>query len=169
MPCSKEGPVIIDQSCTAGAYVGIQQAMAEGRPIPEGWALDAEGNPTTDPAAALSGVLLPFGGYRGANLALIVELLAAGLTGGNWSHAAPAFNSGHSPPGVGLLIIAIDPAATGGADSARRAGGLIDFMRRDPGVHVPGLQKRRTAAEAQREGLNMDEDLWDRVKALALR
>src|SRR3546814_10585863 len=82
-----------------------------GREIPEGWALDPAGHPTTDARAALAGSLLPFGGARGANIALMVELLAAGLTGANWSREAPPFNKGAKSPGAGLFILAIDPLA----------------------------------------------------------
>ncbi len=82
-PLPEGGALVFDQSTAASSLVGIRQAASDGRPIPEGWALDSSGNPTTDPQAALSGTLLAFGGRRGANIALMVELLAAGLTGAN--------------------------------------------------------------------------------------
>lgn len=165
MPCDEYGSILIDQSSTAGAMVGIHQAKAARKPIPEGWALDADGNPTTDPAPALAGTLLPFGGYRGANIALMVELLAAGLTGGNWSHAAPAFNSGDRCPAVGLLIIAIEPGIVGGRDATSRVKQLIEVIRQDPGAHIPGLEKRQRAVLARSEGIEIDADLWKRVIA----
>ena len=92
-------PLIIDQSSSATAFVNVRQAAAEGRPIPAGWALDASGKPTTDAAEAVKGTLLAFGGARGANIALMVEVLAAGLSGANWSLDAPPFASGSKGPG----------------------------------------------------------------------
>ena len=72
--------------------------------------MDADGGPTTDPKAALRGALLAFGGARGANIALMVEVMAAGLAGANWALDAPSFTSGDRSPGAGLLVIAITPA-----------------------------------------------------------
>ncbi|TIW17972.1 MAG: Ldh family oxidoreductase, partial [Mesorhizobium sp.] len=88
-PAADGSPLVIDQSSSATAFVNIRKAAEDGRKIPEGWALDASGNPTTDPAAAMKGAMLAFGGQRGANIALMVEVLAAGLSGANWSLDAP--------------------------------------------------------------------------------
>jgi (2R)-3-sulfolactate dehydrogenase (NADP+) len=101
---------IIDQASSAGAWVRIRDAAAAGEPIPPGWALDADGNPTTDATAALLGPLLPFGGVKGSNLALVIELLSV-LSGASFSMDAPDFASGDQPPRVGLFLIALDPAA----------------------------------------------------------
>ena len=169
-PCGDE-IVAIDQSSTESAIVAIQQAADAGEPIPEGWAVDAGGAPTTDPAAALGGSLLPFGGARGANIALMVEILAAGLTGGNWSADAPAFNSGNACPGVGLLIVAIEPGQSfvdgrpGGF--ARHGQRLLDLLQRDAGVYIPGLAKSANAKRAGKTGLRVDPAVWAKVQAEA--
>jgi hypothetical protein len=99
----------VDQSSSAAAYVNVRDAAARGEQIPAGWALDATGQPTTDSEAALDGALLPFGGYKGANIAWMVELLA-GMSGANWSIDAPSFDSGSEHPGVGMFILALDPS-----------------------------------------------------------
>lgn len=104
-------PLVVDQASSATAFVNVREAATRGEAIPEGWALDATGAPTTDARDALTGMLLAFGGARGANIALIVEVLSAGLTGANWSLDAPSFQQGDASPGAGLFIVAIDPAA----------------------------------------------------------
>ena len=79
------GPsLLVDQASSQTAYVNIRSAAAQQRSIPDGWAIDETGRGTTDPSAALRGALLPFGGYKGANIALLVEMLAV-LSGANWS------------------------------------------------------------------------------------
>ena len=93
-PVAGGPPLLIDQSSSATAFVNIRAAAKAGKPIPDGWALDAEGRPTTDARQAVKGALLAFGGERGANIALMVEVLAAGISGANWSLDAPPFARG---------------------------------------------------------------------------
>ncbi|MDX6231115.1 MAG: (2R)-3-sulfolactate dehydrogenase [Nocardioidaceae bacterium] len=109
--CPRPGrrPIVVDQASSQTAYVNIRQAAENGEPIPSGWAVDAGGVPTTDASAALGGALLPFGGYKGGNIALLVELLAV-MSGAQWSLDAPAFDHGTASPGVGMFVIAIDPS-----------------------------------------------------------
>lgn len=89
--------------------MNIAHAALTGSDIPEGWAVDQEGNGTRNALAALGGALLPFGGHRGANLMLMVEVRAAGLTGANWSLDAPDINRGNQTPGCGLFILLLAP------------------------------------------------------------
>jgi (2R)-3-sulfolactate dehydrogenase (NADP+) len=103
-------PRLVDQASSAVAWVRIRDAAAAGEPIPLGWALDANGDPTTDAAAALKGPVLPFGGIKGSNLALIIELLSV-LSGASFSMDAPDFLAGDQPPRVGMFLVAIDPDA----------------------------------------------------------
>jgi len=136
-----DGPaLLIDQASSATAFVNLREAASRGAPIPEGWAVDGQGAPTTDPAAALTGHLLPFGGVRGANVALMVEILAAALTGANWSLDAPSFVTGDHSPGIGLFVLAIAPRGHA-ADLATRLGAHLERLA-GLGVHVPGKGKR---------------------------
>jgi len=169
MPSSDGESVVVDQSSAAGAFVAIRDAAAGGRAIPEGWALDGRGNPTTDAAEALEGVLLPFGGHRGANIALVVELLAGGLTGANWSHRAPAFNAGGASPRVGVTIIAIAPAVTDGPDHGEHTKTLLDFIRAEEGTHIPGPRKKACAEVAKEQGVAVSLQILDRVLRLSNR
>ncbi len=118
---------------------------------------------TTDPEKALAGTLLPFGGRRGANIALMVELLAAGLTGGNWSARAPAFNQGAASPGVGLFIMAVNPIATNGPGFTSHLRDLMEVLTAEEGIHIPGIEKTRRAVEANALGISVQKSCWDRV------
>jgi (2R)-3-sulfolactate dehydrogenase (NADP+) len=129
-------PLLIDQASSATAFVNLARAAAEGQPITEGWALDAAGQPTTDAQAALAGAMLPFGGYKGANVALMVEVLAAGLTGANWSLDTGHFLQGAEPPAAGMAAVAISPALCDPEFSGRLATQLDRLAAQ--GVHLPG-------------------------------
>ncbi|WP_449277903.1 Ldh family oxidoreductase [Leucobacter sp. GX24907] len=107
---SADGIRLIDQASSEVAWVSIRDAALRGESIPAGWAIDSDGNPTTDAAAAIEGALLPFGGHKGANITVMIELLAA-LAGGRFSLDAASFTEGEDCPEVGLWIIAIDPEA----------------------------------------------------------
>ena len=133
---SPESPLVIDQAASATAFFNIVRAASEKQAIPEGWAVNEQGNITTDPERALHGALMPFGGYKGANIALMVEVLSAGLAGSAWSLEAKDFRSGHESPGIGLTVITLSPAAINPHFADRHAQHLSRL--RDLGVHIPG-------------------------------
>ncbi len=149
-PMAGGDTLLIDQASSQTAYVKLRDAAARGEAIPPGWAIDADGRPTTDPAEALKGALLTFGGARGANVALMVEVLAAGLTGANWSLDAPSITAGDRSPGTGLLVIAIEPRAFGPGFAQR----LADHAARleAEGVHRPGRAKAAARRRASVTG-----------------
>ncbi|WP_324254729.1 Ldh family oxidoreductase [Halomonas sp. KAO] len=134
-------PLVIDQATSATAFVSLSQAAAEGRQIPEGWAIDERGEVTTDAAAVLRGALLTFGGAKGANLALMVECLAAGLSGAAWSLDMPDFQNGDQPIDAGMTIIAIQPSVIDEGFSSRFTRQLDRIAER--GVYVPGRRQVR--------------------------
>jgi len=160
------GAVVIDQSSTASALVAIKQAADRGEAIPADWALGPDGQATTDPVAALAGMLLPFGGARGANVALMVELMAAGMTGADWSFDSAAFNSGIEPPSVGYFLLAIDPDRTAGEGHRERVARLVESLESD-GAHVPGAERGRMSALALRNGMEVDTATWERIRRWA--
>lgn len=159
-------PLVIDQSSSATAFVSIREAAEEGRDIPEGWALDAFGGPTTDPAAAMKGALVAFGGNRGANIALMVEVLAAGLTGANWSLDAPSFTEGSEGPGTGLFVLALDPKLLD-PDFAGRLKSQLDRLALDHLVHIPGRSRGKARKLAKALGFDADAAVVARIAALA--
>lgn len=156
-------PLLIDQASSQAAFISIRKAAREGRSIPAGWALDADGNPTTDPALAVKGALLAFGGARGANIALMVEVLAGGVAGANWSLDSPSFTSGTESPGSGLLVVAIEPKVLA-ADFEQRLSRQLDRLERDYGVHIPGKGKGEAARRAAREGIAVEAELVARLR-----
>jgi (2R)-3-sulfolactate dehydrogenase (NADP+) len=140
VPRAGRAPFTVDQASSSTAFVSVRDAAAQGRPLPEGWALDPDGHPTTDPEAALAGALLPFGGYKGANMALLVELLSS-MAGGNWSMDAPPWDSGPRSPSVGMFVLAVDHGVLGRGFPARAEEHLARLA--ESGVQLPG--GRRTA------------------------
>ncbi|MCV9996636.1 Ldh family oxidoreductase [Pararhizobium sp. YC-54] len=154
-------PLVIDQSSSATAFVNVAAAAAEGRPIPEGWAVDKDGNATQDATAALAGALLPFGDRKGANLALMVEMLSAGLSGGAWSMDASNFQSGSSSPAVGLTVFAIIPAGLGD-DMIKRANAHVKRLQ-DNGVYVPGVSSDRIGKPLP-DSVDIPGDVYETIK-----
>ncbi|WP_042249854.1 Ldh family oxidoreductase [Paracoccus sp. PAMC 22219] len=159
-------PIVVDVSLSKVARGKIMAADQKGTAIPEGWALDADGQPTTDPAAALNGTMIPMGDAKGTALALMVELLAAGLMGANFGYEASSFFAADGPPsGVGQLILALDPDAF--SDMARvRIDDLADAMADQPGARLPGARRDDLRNDAVRAGLQIDDALLAQIDAL---
>lgn len=154
-------PLVIDASSSATAYVNLAQAAQEGRPIPPHWALDAEGQPTTDAAAGLAGSIAPAGGHKGSALALMVEVLAAGLTGASFSHQASSLGDDlGGPPRLGQTLIAIRP---GGPGFAERIETLLSDMAAQPGVRIPGERRHANRRRNEAEGVTVDADLMSQL------
>jgi (2R)-3-sulfolactate dehydrogenase (NADP+) len=135
-PVADGPPLLIDQASSAAAFVTVRRAAEAGAELPAGWAIDAGGDPTTDARAAMRGALLAFGGRRGANIALMVEVMAAGLTGACWSVDSPSFTEGEAPLDAGLLVIALAPDILA-PGLATRLSVHLDRLSAQ-GIHVPG-------------------------------
>ncbi|POA89982.1 Ldh family oxidoreductase [Pseudomonas protegens] len=161
-PCGDGRLLLIDQASSATAFVNLLKAAEAGEAIPEGWAVDAQGAGTLSAREAMHGALLAFGGSRGANIALLVEVLAGGVAGGNWSLDAPDFRSGGQSPGSGLLVIAIAPHLLDEQFEAR----LAQQMQRlaSLGVHPPGEAKQQAWARAQKEGISLPIGLYQQLE-----
>jgi (2R)-3-sulfolactate dehydrogenase (NADP+) len=151
-------PLMIDLSLSEVARGKVMVAAKEGRPIPLGWALDAEGQPTTDAKAALAGSMLAVGALsstKGAMLALVVELLVTALIGANFGFEASSFfvDEGNRP-GIGQAFLVIDPDALAGREAfLDRIEVLVREMLVDDGVRLPGARREALASHAEREGL----------------
>lgn len=153
-----------DQSTTSVALGRITMAKAAGESIPEGWAVDAEGHLTTDPDAALKGSLTSLGGlqqgYKGWGLGLMVELLAAGMTGGAASRDVKPLKAPEGDPhGLGQFFILIDPAASPAFYDRLHA--LSAAASEDEGTRMPGQNKRLNDA------VDVPEALWDLMLSLS--
>ena len=176
-------PFVLDMAQSAVSRGRIKLAELSGETIPDTWALDAGGLPTTDPAAALAGALLPFGGYKGYGLALAVEVLTGVLAGAdlgpeliNASLTGSASSGSATRTGtVGSLYVAIDPERFAGREAfAAQIARLVDVIKATPPapgydeVLVPGELEARAAQSAGETGIELDGTTIDLLRVLAM-
>lgn len=153
-------PLLIDLSLSEVARGKLMVAAKKGEPIPLGWALDAHGEPTTDPQAGLHGSMLPIGAVtspKGAMLALVVELLVTAVIGAQFGFEASSFfvDEGNRPR-IGQAFIVIDPGALAGREAfLDRIEVLITEMLKDEGVRLPGARREALRRRAEAEGLEI--------------
>lgn len=167
-PLNGHAPIVIDVSLSKVARGKIMAANQKGETIPEDWAFDNEGNPTTDPKAALAGTMAPLGDAKGVALALMVELLTAGLTGANFAFEQSSFfDAEGDPPGTGQLLIAIDPSAFGGGQSLERFGQLAGLIENAEGARLPGSRRHQIRNRIEAEGITADLELVSNIRAIA--
>ena len=162
-------PIVFDLATSAIAHGDVQIAARKGERLPPGMGVDSLGQPTQDPKAILEGgALLPFGGHKGSALSMMVELLAAALTGGNFSFE---FNWSEHPgartPWTGQLVIVIDPSKTAGQSFAERSQELVRQMHAAGLRRLPGDRRHRTRAKSQQTGIEMDTKDLRQLQALA--
>lgn len=163
-------PLVIDLSLSKVARGKVMLAAQRGTDIPEGWALDAEGLPTRDPKAALAGTMLPMGDAKGSALVLMVEILAAALTGSSFGYEASSFfDAEGGPPRVGQFFVLIDPTRFGGNGFGARVDALCTAILAQPGTRVPGMRRLELRARAAREGIEIPDALHGQLRALAAR
>ncbi|OZI82658.1 Ldh family oxidoreductase [Bordetella genomosp. 2] len=161
--------LVIDLSLSEVARGKLMVAAREGREIPLGWALDADGNPTTDPKAGLAGSMLPMGGAKGAMLALIVELLACALTGAHFGFEADSFFTDEGNQArIGQAFLAIDPGALAGREVyLERVETLVAAMLADSGVRLPGGRRAALQRQAEERGVEIPDALLAQLRELA--
>jgi len=170
-PRDGQPPMVFDQASSASARGEIQLHLRDGKPIPEGWAIGPDGCPTTDPAVALQGAQLPFGGHKGASIALMVELLAGALIGSVFSFEAKALDANDSgAPLGGEFMIAIDPSrCVGPADAAaqlRHAEALFERILAQQGTRLPSQRRHRARSQTARDGITIPAALLRELEAL---
>jgi (2R)-3-sulfolactate dehydrogenase (NADP+) len=146
-PLPDKPPIVVDLSLSKVARGNILVAKQKGEKIPGGWALDVAGKPTTDPAVALAGTMLPLGDAKGTALALMVELLAARLSHANFAAEASSFlDVKGPPPGTGQLLIAFDASGIGG--TLDHFAALAASIEAQPGARLPGARESVTVTDA---------------------
>lgn len=168
-PCTGHDPIVFDMATSAMAHGDVQIAARAGEQLPPGMGVDAQGQPTCDPKAILEGgALLPFGGHKGSALSMMVELLAAALTGGHFSWEFDwSGHPGAKTPWTGQLIIVIDPTKAEGERFAQRSRALVDHMQDVGLTRMPGERRYREREVAQREGVALTEQELQGLRALA--
>ena len=164
-------PLVFDQASSVSARGEIMLHERDGKPIPEGWAIGPDGRSTTDPSAALAGAQLPFGGYKGSALALMVELLAGALVGDVFSfEASERDNDDGGPPVGGELVVAIDPSRCVAED--QRAGqlahaeALFERILAQEGTRLPSDRRYRARLRTPEEGITIPASLHTTLEAL---
>jgi delta1-piperideine-2-carboxylate reductase len=164
-PCAGGEPIVFDMATSAMAHGDVQIAAREGRPVPLGTGLDKAGQATTDPQAILDGgALLPFGEHKGSALSMMVELLSAALTGGHFSFEFDwSSHPGARTPWTGQLLIVIDPDKGGGQAFAERSRVLMEQMQGVGVTRQAGERRYRNRALAQREGIPLGREEWERL------
>jgi (2R)-3-sulfolactate dehydrogenase (NADP+) len=168
-PRHGQPPVMIDLALSEVARGKIMVAAQQGKPIPLGWALDKDGNPTTDAKAALGGFMLPAGGSKGAMLALMVELLVTSLTGACFGAEVDSFfvDEGGRPR-LGHAFIAINPGSLAGQDTYyRRVDALLEVILADEGIRLPGDRRRELEAKARANGIPLAPAMLEQLRRLA--
>ncbi|MEE4681028.1 Ldh family oxidoreductase [Pseudomonas alliivorans] len=168
-PRHESTPLVFDLATSAMAHGDVQIAAREGRLLPEGMGVDRQGQATCDPKAILDGgALLPFGGHKGSALSMMVELLAAGLTGGNFSFEFDwSKHPGAQTPWTGQLLIVIDPDKGSGHSFAQRSEVLVQQLHGVGQTRMPGDRRHAQRARSLAHGIEMSVADVTRLQALA--
>jgi len=166
-PRKGKTPVVYDMATASMAMGEVQVAKREGHKVPLGTGLTKDGKETTDPGEiADGGVLLPFGGYKGSGIAMMVELLAGAMVGDNFSYETAAKdNNDGGPPSGGEFILAISPDKLSGNDWNKHSNGFFDKMKAMDGVRLPG--ERRHKNRLNKGPRNINKELVNKIKSLS--
>jgi delta1-piperideine-2-carboxylate reductase len=170
-PRAGQRPFVFDFATSVVARGEIELMGRAGKSLPPGWAIDADGEPTLDPAQALAGALLPFGGHKGSALSMMVELIAGPLIGEPTSRAAAALDNGDGgPPLGGELLIAMSPAVfTSGltGDWHEQAEAFFAQAREQPGVRLPSDRRHEARQRSERYGVGVPDALLRELAGLS--
>ena len=166
-PRKNNTPVVYDMATASMAMGEVQVAKREGHKVPLGTGLTKDGKDTTDPAEiADGGVLLPFGGYKGSGIAMMVELLAGALVGDNFSYETAAKdNNDGGPPSGGEFILAISPDKLSDKDWDKHANEFFEKMKSMGEVRLPG--ERRHKNRLDKGPRNINEELVNKIRSLS--
>ena len=165
-PRPGQPPMIFDQASSVTARGEVMIAKRDGHQAPEGAGIGPDGNPTRDPAAILEGAQSPFGGYKGAAIALMVDLLAGPMIGELTSLEIEAEDDGVGPALGGQLILAFDPARLGGADAAANGECLFQALLAENGVRLPGMRRAAVRPTTPVEGVEIPTSLYEEILGL---
>jgi ureidoglycolate dehydrogenase (NAD+) len=175
VPAAQEAPVVLDMATSVVAHGKVKGAADRGEAIPEGWAVDTEGRPTTDPVQALAGALLPFGGFKGSGVSLLVDLIAGALAGArSGPEIVPLYQRLGEPQGIGQFFLALHIAAFGSLEAfARRVDETVRRLRALPRaagvarIYAPGEPEFLRAADYARDGIPLPADALNEIARVA--
>ena len=158
---------LIDQSSSAVTWTAVKRASEDGRDIPLGWALDASGAPTTDPAKGLAGSLAPAGGTRGFGQGLIVEVMRAALAGANLGTNMGSFQADGKYIGCGQFFIAIEPTMFSGGTFAKQIAALAKSITAQDGARLPNSRREANIKRLSKEGIPIGKALLEKLQSYA--
>lgn len=166
-PRAGHAPLVIDMSLSKVARGKVNVAAQAGETIPDDWAFDVAGNPTTDPQAALAGTMAPMGDAKGAQLVLMVEIMAAALSASCFGYEASSFFAAEgAPPHVGQFLLAINPGPFSQGMFGDRLEALLAEIEAQPGARLPGKRAKTARAEAKANGVTLPQGLYDQLQTL---
>ncbi|GEA17447.1 MAG: hypothetical protein PWR22_330 [Moorella sp. (in: firmicutes)] len=173
-PVAGDDPIVFDMATSIVARGKIILAHKNKKPIPEGWALDPDGQPTTDPAAALAGMVLPMSGPKGSGLALMVEFLSGIITGASFGpHVGPLYDNPHGKQDVGHFFLAMRPSLFIDLElyNARIKQAIAEIKALPPAsgfdeVMLPGEPERRKKAERLANGIPLSLEVFEELKRI---
>ena len=166
-PRTHHPPLVIDMSLSKVARGRINVAAQAGESIPPDWAFDASGNPTTDAKEAMAGTMAPIGDAKGAQLALMVEILAGALSASCFGFESSSyFTAEGAPPRAGQFLLAIDPGPFSVGRFGARLENLLAAIEEQPGTRLPGQRRLALREQAERDGVTIPRALHDRMLAL---
>lgn len=166
IPTGNNKPIIIDMATSKVAKSRFLQAKREGKTLGEGWALDKNGNPTTDPDEGIQGLVCPMEGFKGYGLALVIDVLAGLLSGSGWQDKVNRFyNEKNEPMNVGHLFVSIDPVKVLGDNFYSLMQSYVSYIRQsqrvnaDIPISVPGDDKHAAYAKNFIEGIEITDEV----------
>ncbi len=156
-PVPGKNPIVYDMATAAMAQGEVQIAARDGKKVPLGTGLDKNGQLSDDPEKILEGVLLPFGGYKGSAISLMVELLAAGVTGERFSYEAKENDNGDGgPPQGGEIVVALSPKIIGGDNWDEHVNNFHSRLSSIEGARIPGQRRHSNRLDSGPREINAD-------------
>jgi LDH2 family malate/lactate/ureidoglycolate dehydrogenase len=175
VPGHAERPIVLDLSNAASGKSAIRHFAAIGRSLPPDWAIDSTGGSVTDPRVAADALLAPMGGYKGYGIAVMADLLTAGLAGGQVGSAVGSPYQFARPQGVSHLVMALDPTSFAGLDALDSAAGTLSReLRQSPrqptvtATYLPGDPEWERERESRQLGIDLPEETVERLRALGV-
>ena len=166
-PRAAHPPLVIDMSLSKVARGRINVAAQAGEPIPVGWAFDAAGKPTTDAREAMAGTMAPVGDAKGAQLALMVEILAGALSASCFGFESSShYATEGPPPRAGQFLLAMDPGPFSEGRFGSRLEDLLAAIEEQPGTRLPGRRRFALREQAQRDGVTIPRALHEQLVEL---
>lgn len=166
----KTEPIVIDVALSKIARGKVMSALQKGETIPSDWAYDKHGKETTDPDKAIKGLMKPMGEFKGVALAVMVEIIAACVGGGNLAHSASSvLDDKGQPPRLAQTMFAIEPYMMSGGEYQKNISDFINLCGQDNNARMPGISRIKNRQNTKKLGLEIDKKILNTIKELIKR